>query len=60
MGLTWHEVKSCEEKFADLLDAHNVPVPSKADIWSADLNGDGTLLIEEWQKWVKGEDANLV
>ena len=60
MGLNWQEVKSCEERFAALLDAQNIPIPSKADFESADLNEDGTLLFEEWQQWVEGADEDLV
>ena len=57
MGLTWEEVKSCEERIAALLDAQNIPIPSKADFESADLNGDGTLLFDEWQQWVEGVEV---
>ena len=60
MGLTSQEVKSCEERFAALLDAQNIPIPSKADFESADLNEDGTLLFEEWQQCVEGADEDLV
>ena len=60
MGLTWEEVKSCEKRFAALLDAQNIPIPLNSDFESADLNADGTLLFEEWQQWVEEEEENLV
>ena len=56
IGLTWQEVKSCEERFAPLLEAENIPIPSQADFESADLNNDGTLLFEEWQQWAEGSN----
>ena len=51
-GLTWAEVKSCEDGFADAAVAHNFYLPTKDDFDSADLNGDGTLLFEEWEEAV--------
>ena len=51
VGLTWVEVDACEERFADLLAAQNILTPSEEDFVSADLNGDGTLVFEEWQEW---------
>ena len=51
-GLTWAEVKKCEDDFADTAAAHNYSLPSQADFESADLNGDGVLRFEEWEKWV--------
>ena len=47
-GLTWHEVKSCEERYSDLLVAHDIPVPSEDDFNQADENNDGVLMFEEW------------
>ena len=52
VGLTWDEVEACEVRFADVLAAENIPLPSEADFESADLNRDGTLLFEEWEEWV--------
>eukprot|EP00092_Neocalanus_flemingeri_P035952 GFUD01039145.1.p2 GENE.GFUD01039145.1~~GFUD01039145.1.p2 ORF type:complete len:107 (-),score=35.81 GFUD01039145.1:67-387(-) len=54
-GLTWMEVKQCEETFAELLDAQKRCIPSDEDFKSADLNGDGTLEFEEWKEWVEGQ-----
>ena len=51
-GLTWREVESCEERFADMLTMEDIPVPSKEDFDAADLDGDGTLTMEEWRKWI--------
>merc|ERR1719318_1821390 len=52
-GLTWKEVEKCEERFADLLAEQDIPIPSKEDFDAADLNGDGTLMFEEWEEWVQ-------
>ena len=51
-GLTWREVERCEERFADMLTMEDIPVPSKEDFDAADLDGDGTLTMEEWRKWI--------
>merc|ERR1712241_731742 len=51
-GLTWMEVERCEERFADMLTMEDIPVPSKEDFDAADLDGDGTLTMEEWRKWI--------
>ena len=51
-GLTWAEVKSCEDTFAEAATAHNFYLPTEDDFKSADLNRDGTLLFEEWEEWV--------
>merc|ERR1711894_140115 len=48
-GLTWREVERCEERFADMLTEEDIPVPSKVDFDAADLDGDGTLTMEEWK-----------
>eukprot|EP00092_Neocalanus_flemingeri_P038557 GFUD01041985.1.p2 GENE.GFUD01041985.1~~GFUD01041985.1.p2 ORF type:complete len:105 (-),score=40.48 GFUD01041985.1:103-417(-) len=53
VGLTWKEVKQCEERFAAVLSAQNIPTPSEEDFEAADLNGDGTLLKEEWKQWAE-------
>merc|ERR1712168_384674 len=55
IGLTWREVEKCEERFGDLLEENGIPVPSEEDFNDADLNGDGTLLFEEWKEWVEGQ-----
>ena len=41
-----------QERFADLLVLQGVSVPAYADFHSADLNGNGVLMFEEWQQWV--------
>merc|ERR1719220_2925137 len=51
VGLTWMEVEKCEERFADILTFQNISVPTWEDFRSADLNGDGTLTMEEWEEW---------
>merc|ERR1712034_281654 len=53
MGLTWKEVEKCEARYADLLAEQDIPIPSKEDFDAADLNGDGTLMFEEWEEWVQ-------
>merc|ERR1712115_517842 len=55
IGLTWHEVEMCEERFADMLAKEDIDVPSREDFDSADLNGDGTLVMEEWKKWISSD-----
>merc|ERR1712212_144098 len=52
-GLTWEEVENCEKEFAVVLAAQNIPVPTKRDFNSADLNGDGILFFQEWEEWVR-------
>eukprot|EP00092_Neocalanus_flemingeri_P070493 GFUD01086539.1.p1 GENE.GFUD01086539.1~~GFUD01086539.1.p1 ORF type:complete len:149 (-),score=29.20 GFUD01086539.1:99-545(-) len=46
VGLTWTEVENCEDKFGDF----GIPLPTIEDFNFFDLNGDGTLLLEEWQQ----------
>merc|ERR1711915_35351 len=53
VGLTWREVAKCEERFAELIKEQGVEIPSKEDFDAADLNGDGTLMFDEWKQWVK-------
>merc|ERR1712126_453018 len=53
VGLTWQEVEKCEERFADLLEEQGIDVPSEEDFKAADLDGDGTLLFEEWMEWLQ-------
>merc|ERR1711942_443572 len=53
IGLTWKEVEKCEERFGDKLLEKGIPLPSEVDFDNADLNGDGTLLFEEWEKFVE-------
>merc|ERR1711997_978768 len=52
MGLTWKEVKKCEERFAELLTLEDIPIPSKEDFDSADEDMDGILYKEEWNEWI--------
>ena len=52
MGLTWKEVKKCEERFGELLTLEDIPIPSKDDFDSADVNKDGILYKEEWNEWI--------
>merc|ERR1711970_1001822 len=52
-GLTWVEVENCEKEFAVVLAAQNIPVPTKEDFNSADLNSDGILFFQEWEEWVR-------
>merc|ERR1712215_310897 len=56
VGLTWEEVETCEEMYAELLDEQGIDVPSEEDFNAADLNGDGTLLFEEWMEWVESQE----
>merc|ERR1719450_603711 len=51
IGLTWMEVENCEEKYADVLDLKNIPIPTWEDFKAAGLNSDGPLLLEEWEEW---------
>merc|ERR1711936_1265155 len=57
VGLTWKEVEKCEERFAAELSDQNITIPTKEDFENADLNQDGTLLFEEWEEFVMGEDT---
>eukprot|EP00092_Neocalanus_flemingeri_P106228 GFUD01136282.1.p1 GENE.GFUD01136282.1~~GFUD01136282.1.p1 ORF type:complete len:138 (-),score=43.62 GFUD01136282.1:409-822(-) len=50
-GLTWAEVEECEAMFASF----GVPLPTKDDFQEFDLNGDGNLLFDEWQKKIDCE-----
>ena len=52
MGLTWKEVQKCEERFGELLTLEDIPIPSKDDFDSADVNKDGILYKEEWNEWI--------
>merc|ERR1719244_2217778 len=52
-GLTWEEVENCEKKFAEVLAAQNIDVPTVDDFKSADLNSDGKLFFQEWEEWVR-------
>ena len=52
-GLTWKEVDACELKFAEELAYLNQQVLSEADFKSADANGNGILLSEEWETYVQ-------
>ena len=56
VGLTWHEVEMCEERFADTLAMENINVPRKEDFDNADLNGDGTLIMKEWEEWISSKE----
>ena len=42
-----------------MLAALCIDIPTEEDFESADLNGDGTLLFEEWREWVEeqGEET---
>ena len=53
IGLTWMEVENCEKRFAETLKLEDIPVPTFEHFESADLNDDGTLTMEEWEKWFK-------
>merc|ERR1712012_450237 len=50
-GLTWAEVKDCEDRFAYLLTEMGQAVPTEEDFNKADLDSDGTLKFEEWAAW---------
>merc|ERR1712047_173608 len=50
-GLTWDEVKDCEDRFAYLLTEMGQAVPTEEDFNKADLDSDGTLKFEEWAAW---------
>ena len=52
MGLTWKEVKKCEERFGELLTLEDIPIPSEDDFKSADEDSDGILYKEEWNDWI--------
>merc|ERR1712236_161819 len=51
VGLTWKEVEKCEMLAPDLADGKI----TKDDFDKADLNPDGTLLYEEWEKYAMGD-----
>merc|ERR1712038_2097167 len=53
-GLTWTEVKDCEDRFAYLLTEMGQAVPTEEDFKKADLDSDGTLKFEEWAAWPLG------
>ena len=42
--------------YSDLLEEQGIDVPSEEDFNAADLNGDGTLLFEEWMEWVDSQE----
>merc|ERR1712106_731353 len=48
-GLSWAEVELCEDNFGAMLTALNITIPSEDDFNAADLNGDGVLMLEEWE-----------
>merc|ERR1712024_380805 len=50
-GLTWPEVKDCEERFAYLLTEMGQAVPTEEDFNTVDLNSDGILKFDEWSAW---------
>merc|ERR1712126_760285 len=50
-GLSWDEVEACEDMFGDQLEELGIALPSEDDFNASDLNGDGTLLFEEWEEW---------
>merc|ERR1712186_66486 len=50
-GLTWAEVKDCEDRFAYLLTEMGQVVPTEEDFNKADLDSGGTLKFEEWAAW---------
>ena len=52
-GLSWLEVKTCEERFAEVLAAKDIAVPTEDDFKAADLNGDGVLMFKEWEQWIE-------
>merc|ERR1711997_728377 len=52
MGLTWKEVKKCEERFGELLTLEDIPIPSEDDFNSADKDSNGILYKEEWNDWI--------
>merc|ERR1711892_1025270 len=52
-GLTWIEVERCEERFANEIKDMDIDIPSEEDFHEADLDGNGTLMFEEWEEWVK-------
>ena len=47
------EVKTCEERFANVLAAKDIAVPTEDDFKAADLNGDGVLMFKEWEQWIE-------
>ena len=55
IGLTWKEVESCIERYADVLESQNVEVPTYENFHAADLQGndDGTLTMDEWLAWAE-------
>ena len=40
-----------------MLVAQNITIPSKEDFDAADINGDGTLMFEEWEEWVEEQEG---
>merc|ERR1711890_73887 len=50
-GLTWDEVKACEEKYPDLLAEKDLTEPTEEDFHASDLNNDGVLMFDEWKEW---------
>eukprot|EP00092_Neocalanus_flemingeri_P010728 GFUD01011557.1.p1 GENE.GFUD01011557.1~~GFUD01011557.1.p1 ORF type:complete len:106 (-),score=20.30 GFUD01011557.1:138-455(-) len=52
-GLNWQEVEQCEEKYADVFAGFLMTLPSRKQFKAADLNGDGTLVFEEGEEWIK-------
>merc|ERR1711953_157807 len=48
VGLTWREVKLCEERFAGVLEDQGIAVPTFEMFQEADEDGNGVLFYEEW------------
>ena len=73
IGLTWREVEKCEvsqlnifwdiygltlqERFGAMLLEQGIPLPIEEEFDNADLNGDGTLLFEEWEEFVEFQSS---
>merc|ERR1712115_429074 len=51
LRLSLDEVEACEDMFGDQLEELGIALPSEDDFNASDLNGDGTLLFEEWEEW---------
>merc|ERR1711890_44185 len=52
-GLTWDEVKACEEMYGPMLIDQGITLPTEEDFHASDLNKDGILLFQEWEDWVE-------
>ena len=59
-GLSWDEIKYCGDEASEEIDPiqmiidNVLKLPTWSDFDSADLNGDGVILFEEWKTWAKG------